>query len=308
VYWRPFVLAVSPIASAIRQVRSAMNRTALALQAAKAALRLRQELQIPSTAPLAVYDVAKRLAIDVWFVDITTLEGTYLPGPPATILVTSHRPAGRQTMTCAHEIGHHVFGHGSHIDEMMAGDKVQSTTVEEFLANTFAVNFLMTRGVVAQGFLSRGISATSPRPDQVYAVANWLGVGYTTLLYHMRSALKTMPRLWADRLLKIAPRDIRVEIAETHGLGDVTGDIIVVDENWHGRPIDGQVGDVLLLPDGSKFQDKCGQVEGRGLSLTCPGLGRVENADLGWAQFVRVSRRGYCGLADYRHLEEVEDD
>jgi hypothetical protein len=211
-------------------------------------------------------------------------------------------------MTCAHEIGHHVFQHGSRIDEIMAGEKIESTTSDEFLANTFAANLLMTRGAVAQGFLGRGISATSPEPAQVYAVANWLGVGYTALLYQMRSALHMMPRPWADRLLKVAPRDIRREIAGRHGLGHVTGDLLIVDTKWGGRPVDGQVGDILLVPDGSEFTDSCGALRGRALELVSPGIGRIHNPGFGWAQFVRVSRRGYSGLAEYRHLEEAEQD
>lgn len=285
-----------------------MNRTSLALQAMKSALRVRQDLQIGSTDPLPVYDSAKKLALEVWFVDIPTLEGMYVSGLPATILITSHRPAGRQAMTCAHEIGHHVFRHGSRIDEVMAGEKVRSTTAEEFLANTFAATFLMTRGAVAQAFLGRGISCTSPEPAQVYAIANWLGVGYTALLYQMRSALHMMPRPWADRLLNVVPRDIRLELAERHGLGYIGGDLLVVDTMWGGRPVDGQVGDVLLVPDGSEFTDPCGALRGRALQLLSPGIGRIHHPGLGWAQFVRVSRRGYSGLAEYRHLEEAEQD
>jgi hypothetical protein len=269
---------------------------------------VRQDLGIGSTDPLPVYDAARRLTLEVWFVDIPTLDGMYIGGAPATVLITSHRPPGRQAMTCAHEIGHHMFQHGSRIDELMAGEKVESTTADEYLANTFAANFLMTRGAIAQGFLGRGISATEPEPVQVYAVATWLGVGYSALLYHMRSALKIMPRPTADRLLKVAPKAIRQEIAERNGLGPVARDVIVVDPCWTGRPIDARVGDVLLLPNGSHFSDTCGVLRERVLELVSPGIGRVFHPVLEWAQFVRVSRRNYTGLAEYRHLEEAEGD
>ncbi len=285
-----------------------MNRTELALQAMKGALRARRGLQVGSTEPMSVYDAARRLNLEVRFVDVPTLEGMYVGGPRPTILITSHRSSGRQAMTCAHEIGHHEFGHGSRIDEYLASEKVESTTAEEFLANTFAANFLMTRGAVAQAFLARGISATDPQPDQVYSVANWLGVGYAALIYHVRSALRMIPRPAADRLLKVTPKEIRRQIADRFGLPASSGGLIVVDKEWKGRPIDAQVGDVLVVPEGAQFGDSCGILRDRALEVVSPGIGRVFQPALDWAAYVRVSRRGYTGLAEYRHLEEADDD
>lgn len=285
-----------------------MNRTSLALQAAKAALSVRQRLGISSTSPVCALDAAKTLELETWLVDIPSLEGMYIQGSPATILVGTHRPTGRQAMTCAHEIGHHVFQHGSRVDEYLISDKTDGRTPEEFLANTFAANFLMTRGAVAQGLLARGISARQATPEQIYRLAIWLGVSYTGLLYHMRSALQIMPRSIADRLIKVEPKDIRDGIADRLGLSRTRGDIIVADDAWIGRPIDGQVGDVVCLPAGSSFDDFCGTLDGTVVTLTTPGIGRVFHKELRWSAFLRVSRRQFAGLANYRHLEDVADD
>jgi len=285
---------------------SPMNRTELALRAMKAALLVRQQLQIASVVPVPVFDVAAKLGLEVWFVDVPTLEGMYVRDDVPTVLITSHRPAGRQAMTCAHEIGHHVFGHGSVIDEYVAAEKVESNSADEFLANTFAANLLMTRGAIAQGFLARGISATDPSPEQVYTVAWWLGVGYTALLYHMRSALRIMPRVRADALLQVSPKEIRAGIIDRLHLPYSAGELIPVDTGWTGRAIDGQVGDMVFLPQGVCLEGACGTLRGRTLELRVPGIGRVHDEDTGWAAYVRVSRRGYAGLADYRHLEDPE--
>lgn len=285
-----------------------MNRTELALQAAKAALRVRQRLQISPIHPVSVFDLARKLELEAWFVDIPSLEGMYVQGTPATIFVGSHRPCGRQAMTCAHEIGHHVFRHGSHVDEYLVSDKAESRTPEEYLANTFAANLLMTKGAVAQGLLARGISVSESTPEQLYQLAGWLGVSYSGLIYHMRSAQHLIPRHIADRLLKAEPKDIRAELAARLHIDAPGGEILVADSAWVGRPIDGQVGDIVALPNGTSFDDFCGTLDGKVLTLTRPGIGRVYNRDARWSAFVRVSRRSFAGLSDYRHLEEVEEE
>src|SRR4029079_17163230 len=114
--------------------RMTMNRTSLALQAAKAALTVRQRLHINATSPVCVWDAARALGIAGWFVDAPSLEGMYVQGKPPTILIGTRRPTGRQAMTCAHEIGHHAFQHGSQVDEYLASDKAEGRTPEEFLA------------------------------------------------------------------------------------------------------------------------------------------------------------------------------
>src|SRR5206468_4323883 len=86
------------------------------------------------------------------------------------------------------------------------------------------------------------------------------------------------------------------------------GEIIMADLSWTGRPIDGHVGDVLCVPVGTSFDDFCGKLDGTVITLTTPGIGRVYHKDLRWAAFVRVSRQQFAGLADYRHLEEADDE
>jgi hypothetical protein len=285
-----------------------MNRTSLALQAAKAALRVRQRLHISTTSPVCVWDAAKDLGITTWLVDVPSLEGMYIQGTPATILVGARRPTGRQAMTCAHEIGHHTFQHGSQIDEYLASDKAEGRTPEEFLANTFAANFLMTKSAVAQGLLARGIASSQATPEQIYGLATWLGVSYAGLLYHMRSALQIIARSVADRLLKVEPREIRAGLANHLGLRNVPGEIIIADQSWTGRPIDAQVGDVVCVPAGASFDDFCGRLDGAIITPTTPGIGRVYHKALRWAAFLRVSRQHFAGLAEYRHLEEPDDE
>jgi Zn-dependent peptidase ImmA (M78 family) len=285
-----------------------MNRTALAQDAIRAALSLRARLGVGATQPLEVFQVAGRLGITAWFVDVPTLEGMYVGGDPAQILVSAHRPPGRQSMNCAHEIGHHVFGHGSRIDQYLQTESSSISVPDEYLANTFAANFLIHRTAVLRGLLERGISAFDPTAEQVYALANWLGVGYSALLYHLRSALKITPRRAADRLLLREPKDIRLEVLDRHCIPPTGGDLVIVDAKWTGRAITAQVGDTVLVPEGSAFGDDCCRLEGRALRATRPGVGRVYNLQIGWSSYVCVSRRNYAGLAEYRHMEDDSDE
>src|SRR5262249_43282534 len=152
------------------------------------------------------------------------------------ILVSALRPAGRQSSTAAHELGHHVFGHGTRIDEYIADPEgaLNSNAVdsEEVLANAFAGFFLMPKPAVERAFADRKWVLGTGAPEQFFAVAGWLGVGYGTLIHHMRSSLQMLPPSQAKALLAVQPKRIRRQI-----LGRATSsDCFLLDYPWTGRP------------------------------------------------------------------------
>jgi hypothetical protein len=55
------------------------------------------------------------LGVTVRFNNIN-MEGMYQRGAPPRIHLSARRPLSRRTYNCAHELGHHVFGHGSSIE------------------------------------------------------------------------------------------------------------------------------------------------------------------------------------------------
>jgi hypothetical protein len=89
--------------------------------------------------------------------------------------------------------------------------------------------------------------------------------------------------------------------------------LVMVDEAWTGRPVDVQAGDVIRLPSTASIEGQVVEEISR-TAQACvvravkPGIGRIAIPASGWAQFVRVSRKQYSGLARYRHLEEAEDE
>ncbi|MCL4400579.1 ImmA/IrrE family metallo-endopeptidase [Candidatus Parvarchaeota archaeon] len=238
------------------------------------------------------------------------MEGVFLKKSPPEILISSHRPPGRQVYNCAHELGHYLFNHGSHIDEVKLNLYRQKVfSPEEFLADTFAGFLLMPKTTVNNGFLRRGWNPGTCTAQSAFKIACWLGVGYSTLLKHMQISLSLISKEHADHLLKISPKQIRLEC-----LGKKTeGNLVPVDYFWTGRPIDIQVGDMILLPPATQY-------EGKSLTLVPShnpwtlfkgehiGIARVFDNNSPWACFVRVSRKGYVGLSRYRHLEDNEDD
>jgi len=292
------------------------KRAELARQALRAAIRLRIQLDVPPTEALCIYDAAESLGIEVRFVDIPSMEGMYVRNSGSNsqpiILVSALRPAGRQASTTAHELGHHAFGHGTRIDEYIADADEQregnALNSEEMIANMFAGFFLMPKAAVEHGFAARTCAPVSATPRQVFAVAGWLGVGYGTLIHHMRSSLGMLSFGEAKRLLSIQPKRIRQEI-----LGATTpSDCFLVDQTWMGRPLDLQVGDAALVSAGVEIESSClslGRTTPEGLRVVeavTTGLGRL--VDSTWATFVRVRPRGFVGRSIFRHLESAEDE
>jgi hypothetical protein len=286
------------------------RRKILAFDATTKAQRIRRRLGIRPQDPICVYAAAERLGVEVWFVDVRSMEGMYQKQPRPVIFVSSRRPPGRQASTGAHELGHHVYGHGLAVDLVSeaVGRPDGSQDPDEYLVDRFAGYFLMTKTAVMHAFSVRRWDVRRPNPGQVFVVVGWLGVGYSTLVHHMRGSHGLLSFPWTKRLLKIAPKDIRCHI-----LGrDEPGNLLVVDERWAGeRAAVLRVGDLLRLPAGTAYEaSNLTVVEEVGghvfLRATAPGLGRLYRPGSSWAAYAKVSRRAYAGLAAYRHLVDPD--
>ena len=226
-----------------------------------------------------------------------------------TVLLSSLRPLTRRTFTCAHELGHHVFGHGSTIDELR--DDVESGTFSpnEFLADIFAGFILMPAQGVKRAFSTRGLAATTATPEQIYKVASSFGVGYETILGHLEYSLRYINAPRANILRKSRLPQIRERI-----LDFATKSPLVIADRHHALgTLDAEVGTLVLLPQGAATDS--GHIEpfkdtpnGTVFRAMRPGLARVSLRSGNWGAIVRVSRKDYADLAKYRHLEETDGD
>ena len=286
-----------------------MSRTELAKQALEKSLEVREEHGYDFRSPLCVYELAERARMTVRFVDDISMEGVYAALAKPKILISSLRPAGRRAFTCAHELGHHVFGHGSTIDELKAIAESGEFQPNEFLADTFAGFLLMPAQAVKRAFSSRGLEVGTATPEQVYRVACSFGVGYETIVGHLEYSLRQITKERATALRKAKLPKIRERI-----LGSATPDHLIIVDLHHGLgTVDAEVGNLVLLPPGTTADSD--QIEminespqGVLYRATRPGLARAANSTGDWGVVVRVSRFQYAGLAQYRHLEETPGD
>jgi Zn-dependent peptidase ImmA (M78 family) len=172
------------------------SREDLARQAVARAASVRDRFDIPMNEAVNVLDLCMeryKPKILVRFQDIS-MEGVYLREPRPEIWI-GLRPLVRRMYNCAHELGHHEFGHGSTFDELQAdGAAAPPFVVNEYLANTFAAYLLMPRLAVTHAFTLRGWKAETATPAQCLTVACSLGVGHETLVKHLAFGLKLVGR------------------------------------------------------------------------------------------------------------------
>lgn len=279
-------------------------RLLLAREAATAALRLRAQLKRGFDGPVCPYGVAEELGIQVRFEPLASLEGMYSPEGP-TIILGSMRPRGRRAFNCAHEVGHHVFGHGFRIDELLAQDLSEDRVdPAEYSANRFATALLMPKVAVERAFAERAWHMGSCTPAQVYTVACTFGVGYTTLIGCMERVLCTVSATHARNLRRHTPKTLRRQLLGVN----VDGSLVVVDEHWGPQPVDIEVGDLVLPPPGAICSGTSVQRELVGdtacIRGVAPGIAHVASSC--WRGTVRVSKRHYRGLCVYRHSEDPD--
>ena len=273
-----------------------------------AALRTRRAVGYGLDHAVCVYDLAEKLGVEVRFLDLPSMEGMYSSAPGPTIIISSLRPPGRRAFTCAHELGHHKRGDGVEIDELFEQWDKPRFDPKEFMADCFAGALLMPKMAVSKAFAVRGWCMEECTPAQASLISGYFGVGYTTLIHHLRSALQILPGTRAQELLRVNPRK-----AQSLLLGFQTPhNVVEVDAYWTGRTVDIEVGDFIFVRGGAQSEGACIEPSsdfehGRLFRAAKPGIGRLE-ASTAWAAFVRVSRRDYVGRSLYRHWEEVEDE
>jgi Zn-dependent peptidase ImmA (M78 family) len=218
----------------------------LLTEAVKASLECRLKFGIPLDAPCDVYELIVRHGLDLRFMEVTSLEGLYLvDGKLGQINVCAHRPSGLQRFIAAHELGHHVFGHGAMIDrELDYRERFSSFPKDEKLAEVFARFLLMPLRAVHKGFKSIGSVLSSLQPADVFRVSCWLGVGYSTLLHQMRFSLHMIEANDFERLAKTKPQQIKTLLSPGHGPYG-RNELWPMHSSWDGLRVHIRIGDVL---------------------------------------------------------------
>jgi Zn-dependent peptidase ImmA (M78 family) len=282
-----------------------VNRRALVIDAAQAASDARDQAGLDLISPIDVYGLAERLGVRVLFLDVS-MEGFYHKGPPSKIILSAQRPLARRAYTCAHEIGHHWFGHGSTIDELREDERQSSEKPEEILAEAFAAFVTMPTIGLRHAFAKRGWAIKAPTPVQVLTVASEFGVGYGTVLTHLTYTLRDLPEARRVELAKWTPQRIRNQLVGVQSIDALT----ILDAKNAAATTDLEIGHGVTLPSTAAMSgdglEHLASYEGFELyQATKRGLTTVETD--AWSAELRVAKRNYAGRAIYRHLEDPDE-
>ncbi|MFN3166412.1 MAG: ImmA/IrrE family metallo-endopeptidase [Phycisphaeraceae bacterium] len=285
-------------------------RSNLGRQALRAAIRARRQAGVPEDRPLCVFNFAEEHHdVEVWFVDAPSLEGMYQKDSPGRIFVSSHRTPGRQAMTCAHELGHHIFGHGTQVDEYVENSSLShNLSPDERLVRLFASFLLMPEPAIQRTFTELGASLNSPEPHEVLIASHYLGTSYEALVRHMHLSLDLIDESTGSRLLKTTRKAIVTNLVGKFP----ESELVVAGYHWESRAIDLSVGDCCLLPkgtdvEGGKITQRQQLPIGDLYTAQHPGTTRVEHTDSGWAAYVRISRARFSGRNIYRYMEDPDE-
>lgn len=289
------------------------RRYELATQAMQAAANTRAIAKVDQGAPICIYDLCECLGIIVRFNNIN-MEGVYQRGKSPRIHLSARRPLARRTYNCAHELGHHVFGHGTSVDELREDSKDHPwEDPKEFLADTFAGFILMPIIGLRRAFSVRSWTPETATPMQMFTIACEFGVGFATLLTHLSAGVNMLSHRRVTSLRRTTPKIIRAQILNT-----LTPKPLIIADRHRAMPtLDAEVGTLVLLPCGANVNGRglafaCDLVAGRLFEAVKPGIFQAWVDE--WAVFVRVAPvqktepYGYIGLAKYRHLEECPDE
>lgn len=272
------------------------------LNIVKSALKLRADHNVGLDSSFCIIDMVEKLGLEVRFVDISSMEGAFFKDSKI-ILLSTLRPEGRIRYTCAHELGHYIYNHGDHFEELVENISDGTNKKKESISDTFAAFLLMPETTVRSGFLARHWDHNNPSAEQVYTVSCWLGVGYATLLKHMRFGLKFLSDHVYKRLIKIQPKQIKAGIS---GI-DITTNFIIIDEFWKGRPVDVSVGDYIRITENFEIDsDKIKKLSNSSEKLFLvqkPGMCHVKNSDPTLSKIMRIRKNQYIGRSIFRHLD-----
>ncbi len=213
------------------------------------ARRLHVKLNIDVTAPIDVFEAIENLGLVLAFFPMQSASGAYIaePGGRPGILINSQHPLSRQRYTAAHELGHHVLGHGTLVDAGQPLHRMSgvATPDHEKAAEAFASWFLMPRGLVSAQLTEMGVHEPS-RPEDVYELALRIGASYEATAWHLVDLNRASPYR-THQLLKTKPRAVKLYLAGGDPPDDLRNDVWPLDQRSSGRTIEVRAGDRIVL-------------------------------------------------------------
>ena len=281
------------------------TKISLATEGLTTSAKLRKKYGYDAFSPVSIFDFCDKAGVPVRFVDIE-MEGMYVnvgEGLKPTIIISAFRPFHRKVYTCAHEFGHHHFGHGMTVEKMTT--TTEGYNEDEFLVDAFASYLLMPPMGLRGAFNKRKVEFSKVTPLDCLKVACYFGVGYSTLINQLNFN-SYITDAQATTLLKNQPKSLK-----QHILGDkFSNTLFVVDENFSTMPIDVETNSLLLLPEDVEFDDESYMKAVKHLAggtvyeVIKPGISRLHSEERKWGAFLRIQKFKYVGLTKFRHLQD----
>jgi Zn-dependent peptidase ImmA (M78 family) len=279
--------------------------------AIRRAAEIREDADLNMFQPVNVFDLCANLPLTVRFVDIN-MEGMYISqqdGASPIILLSNQRPLPRRTYTCAHELGHHIFGHGTRVDTLsdQASEGVAYDS-DELLVDTFAGALMMPIAGVLAEFNKRKWNPAKASALDFFTISSVFGVGYQTLVTHSRMN-GVIDESKKKELFRYTPAKILEGIM---GTKIENSHFRIIDSYFNFTPIDLEVSNYVFLPasfrvDTDHLQKQTESSIGIAYKATKPGIVQIVNYESNDGYFIRIQKSGYIGLAEYRHLENEID-
>jgi hypothetical protein len=282
----------------------------LFLKAIRKAEQVRHDLKQGSFSAINIFESCANLGLTVRFIDVN-MEGMYVSqnnGTSPTILLSNQRPLPRRVFTCAHELGHHVFGHGTRVDTINERAESNSYDADELLVDAFAGALLMPVGGIQKEFSRRKWKPSEVSHIHFFIISSVFGVGYQTLVTHccFNGIIDENKK---TELLKYTPSKILQSVTNNELR---SAHFKIIDDSSQLTTIDLEVSNYIFLPAMMRIEsDHLTKQEetliGTQFIAERPGIARVKCLNSGYGFFIRIQNLNYVGLAEYRHLENKND-
>lgn len=205
-----------------------VKRRAALAEARMRATRLHQRMGTPMDRPVDVFALTQRLGVWLAAQPMDNTYGFYLHDNEASgIVVNSRHPEVLQRYTCAHELGHHLLGHGSHTDDQATVEAGAEVAVREHQAQAFAAALLMPGPLVNRTLRGLG-AAAGPTAADIYLASRDLAVSYTAMVWGL-AELNKLDRRTAASLAQTGVRRVKDALRGGPAVADARADLWMLD-------------------------------------------------------------------------------
>lgn len=214
------------------------------------AQRLHAELGTDFQRSIDVFAALEQLGIWLTTQHLGGLYGFYLrTGDASGVVLNRQHPEYLQRYTCAHELGHHMLGHNSQLDD---ADAIELNTVDgrwdELAAQAFAGAFLMPLQAINAAQRRLGIPRTRRvTAAELYQISRELDVSFSAAAWQM-VALDRLSATDATTFIRRGAAAVKREMRQGESpTRDNRAGLTILEEHQSGWHLKFRTGDELRI-------------------------------------------------------------